>query len=262
VISDSNSADFDPSVLNPGVLVLNPGESAASTLTVSALIGAPDGNMNMTTVGVAAAGHASPPNVMVTTTIAPASPLLHNSITTASTKWAAGGGWGVPGGQYGAFVCGTCHTPATTNIKRVKETIATPDGSNWVSTGTPDAAVVFQSTTTPDGFGDDTGGHATSTKVCEVCHSQNLYHNYDTANNTGGLDHNNNTDCVECHLHKEGFKASCTACHGFPPVDAGTLVFNPAATGSVTAGAHNEHYNVQGIDCGPVRPTMTGRFRR
>jgi hypothetical protein len=38
VISDSNSADFDPSVLNPGVLVLNPGESAASTLTVSALI--------------------------------------------------------------------------------------------------------------------------------------------------------------------------------------------------------------------------------
>jgi hypothetical protein len=157
----------------------------------------------MTTVGVAATGHASPPNVVVTTTVTPTSPLLHNSRNTNSTKWAAGGGWGLPDTKYGEFTCETCHIFATTNIKRVRESMISP---NAPIDEFPGSAVIFQSTTTPDGFGDDTGGHATSTKVCEVCHSQNRYHNYNTANNTGGLDHNNNADCVECHLHTEGFK--------------------------------------------------------
>ena len=102
-------------------------------------------------------------------------------------------------------------------------------------------------------MGDDTGGHTTSTRVCEVCHSQNKYHNYNTANNSGGLDHNNATDCASCHAHTSAFKASCDACHGNPPTQntlggPNGLANNPP-TGSTTAGAHNLHVNTKGFGC-------------
>ena len=62
------------------------------------------------------------------------------------------------------------------------------------------------------------------------------------------LSHNNNSDCTSCHQHNKGFFASCSACHGNPPVDAETLVRNPGVTGSVTAGAHAKHATPSGMN--------------
>jgi hypothetical protein len=157
------------------------------------------------------------PDVQIVTLLS-ASPLLHNSTNTGSSKW--GGSWGEQGGQYGEFVCTTCHTDSTTNIKRIKQTIVAP---NSPTNDFPGSSVTF---TDPregsSNFGDDTGGHSTSTKVCEACHSQDKYHNYDTPNNTGGVDHNNQRNCMQCHYHKDGFKPSggggdCTSCHNGIP---------------------------------------------
>lgn len=46
---------------------------------------------------------------------------------------------------------------------------------------------------------------------------------------------------MSCHPHKKGFDQDCGACHGYPPVDSATLVFDPSPTGSATAGAHSAH---------------------
>ncbi|HEY5674675.1 MAG TPA: CxxxxCH/CxxCH domain-containing protein [Malonomonas sp.] len=178
---------------------------------------------------------------------ATSSPLVHNSDTTSSTKW--GGNWGKAGGQYGAFDCVTCHINETNNIKRVKTSISAPDSSNWNSSGTASVAVIFQSAL--DGaadFGDDSGGHATSNKICEVCHSQTKYHRYNTSAQTGGLNHYNQKDCIVCHQHSQGFSASCDACHGNPPITNDNngstqtgLVHTPGTTGSALSGAHAGH---------------------
>ena len=53
-------------------------------------------------------------------------------------------------------------------------------------------------------------------------------------------------------LHMDGVvqAAGCTGCHGQPPVDAGTLVSNPAVTGH-TQGAHATHWTTfSGSGCG------------
>jgi len=128
--------------------------------------------------------------------------LIHNSQTTGSTKW--GGSWGVAGGQYGEFTCTTCHSSGTTgpngNIKKVVAAIPDTIGPNV------NKLVTFNNLT---GFGDDSASHATSTKICEVCHTQTTAHQYNTANapQSGDLTHANG-DCTQCHLHADGFKAS------------------------------------------------------
>ncbi len=154
----------------------------------------------------------------------------HNSINTGSTKWAAQGGWGVTGGKYGEFRCTTCHTAHDTkNIYLLKETIATPDGSNWASSGAPTVNVLFKKKNLADSpnpgvsdgvMGDDTGGHSTSVRVCEVCHSQTNKHSYAIGADPG---HQNATDCTQCHAHKNAFAhgggsgtgcGTATTCHG------------------------------------------------
>ena len=166
-------------------------------------------------------------------------PLLHNSINTASTKW--GGDWGTSTGKYGEFTCATCHTRikddldyqnngSTFNIKRVKASIATPDGTLWASNSATAVDVQFtdaRTTPTGTGFGNDSGGHVDSAKVCEACHSQNKFHNYDTTNNApngGDLLHENNQDCMGCHQHTSGFDASCSGCHPTYPEPPATNV--------------------------------------
>lgn len=136
--------------------------------------------------------------------------LLHNSNEfPGTTKW--GGSWGVAGGQYGAITCATCHYPKTPNIKKVAGVVTAPSGAF------PGSAVSFNNLTS---MGRDSDNHLTSVRVCEVCHSKNKYHNYNTANNTGGTIHNNDADCTGCHPHNVGFKASesgggaaCNSCH-------------------------------------------------
>ena len=190
--------------------------------------------------------------------------LLHNSAITSSSKWPGNGGWGLAGTKYGEFVCATCHEPRATNIKGVKSTITAPVGSF------PGSSVNFQSTTSPNGFGNDsiidgtnteTPTRATSTKVCEVCHT------YDAASTSGTKAHPNtttatlgnhyvadNTDCTVCHKHNKGFDASCTDCHGNPPTTAGAggptgLANNPGATGSTTEGKHDTHVTTLKFVC-------------
>lgn len=216
VVSDSNSANFNtPSALDPINLLLGPGQSGTSALAVSARNTAVVNAENTTIVRVTAAGHASPANVTVLTAVAvPGASLLHNSITTNSSRWASEGGWGVAGGKYGEFVCETCHTADTSNIKRVKQQITVPDTSKG---NIPGSAVVFQRTSGMNSFGDDTGGHATSSKICEVCHSQTSIHKYNQQTYVG---HESPaaSDCTYCHKHNKGFKPAggCTICHAMP----------------------------------------------
>ncbi len=171
--------------------------------------------------------------------------LIHNSanLPTPSSKW--GGNWGVPAGKYGAFSCTTCHRAKSANIKRIVTAIPTFIGT---STAVP-KPVVFKNTT---GFGSDAGGHTTSAKICEVCHSKTVVHNYNTTgqNNLNHMNANN-SDCVSCHTHKLAFGSICTTCHGYPPnstiIGAGGLAkpATNALTYSGQPGAHLAHTDGQ-----------------
>lgn len=190
----------------------------------------------------------------------------HNSITTGSTKW--GGSWGVTGGKYGPIVCTTCHTAhGTSNIYLIRQSFKTPDGSNWESSGestTPSVSAGYLDFRYKEGYdpanvrqgvmGRDNEVREASTRACEACHTyassgQNgvSKHAYTMSAAVG---HNGTQACTNCHSHKGGFKASCNACHGNPPLDISTLAHSPAQpTGSQTAGAHNAHVNNNGIVC-------------
>ncbi|GFO53604.1 hypothetical protein GMSM_06110 [Geomonas sp. Red276] len=133
-----------------------------------------------------------------------ANKLIHNSQNTFSTKWAQG--WGIEGGKYGPFTCVTCHNKNTGNIKMVAETITSPSLENWSSSGNNALVVNYLNPSTD--LGNDSA-HATSTNVCEACHSRTGHHRY----NNASADHNGTTDCTVCHSHDEGFIPSCKTCH-------------------------------------------------
>jgi predicted CxxxxCH...CXXCH cytochrome family protein len=168
--------------------------------------------------------------------------------TPATGKWAAG--WGVTGGQYGAFDCTTCHTPRATNIKGINGAVTAPSGTF------PGSTVVFRNTQTPGvyNFGDDSDSHTSSTKICEVCHSKTLHHDYNSSGSNTWKDltvHNDGADCTACHTHQKGFYGgACNSCHGNPPV-AATIggpngLASPAtgatlSGGTTYAGAHGRH---------------------
>ncbi|WP_154650457.1 CxxxxCH/CxxCH domain c-type cytochrome [Geotalea daltonii] len=172
-------------------------------------------------------------------------PLLHNSINLGAKYWSASSGWGVAGGQYGEFTCTTCHNRNTGNIKRVVGSIPATIGTAVVK------PVTYRNVTA---FGNDAGGHTTSQRICEVCHTQTTEHKYNQT--TGDLNHKNAnlTDCTSCHAHNKSFGASCNSCHGYPPINAtlGTDGLASPATGvlvSGQAGAHATHVNVRGMTC-------------
>lgn len=104
-------------------------------------------------------------------------------------------------------------------------------------------------------------GDATIDGICQVCHTRTV-----AFNRSGTLEDPTNlhpknvtgTDCKSCHTHTNSFKASCNACHGNPPVNGSTLVFNPGTTGSATAGAHNAHVTTQGIGCAACHVNSVG----
>jgi len=187
--------------------------------------------------------------------------LLHNSVNTGSTRWASYGGWGWGTSRYGAFICDTCHTPRAKNIKGAEKYMVTPD-TRWGTLPGQWKTIVFKSAS--DGssdFGDDSATRATSTRICEICHTYDSnqkngvqYHAY---NMTTVTTHNNKTDCTAaCHLHNQGFKAAgCDFCHGNPPVwntasgGPSGLANDPVPTGSKTAGAHNTHWYSLGFAC-------------
>lgn len=97
--------------------------------------------------------------------------------------------------------------------------------------------------------------------ICQVCHTQTDHWRFDGTLAGVGVHSgmNSDTDCSGCHDHDQGFKPSCDTCHGFPPVDAGTLVWNPpAGTGSLTAGAHNKHASDLNYGCGACHYDSVG----
>ncbi len=195
--------------------------------------------------------------------------LLHNSVNTSSTKHAADGGWGIAGTRFGQFTCDTCHTKSTTNIKRIRTAITTPDTSKGTLPGN-NQPIVFSKTSGAAGdagvMGDDsTTPRATSNKICEICHTYDAtsangtkVHPYNSLGATINVSshQNNSKDCIQCHKHSQGFKkAACDSCHGNPPTVATAggpngLANSPYATGSTTAGAHSKHVSAPlGFDC-------------
>ncbi|WP_223905642.1 IPT/TIG domain-containing protein [Geobacter sp. AOG1] len=221
-----NTASFVlPSVLGSATTgALAPGATYNTTLTVKAQAAAVGGNNLTSTVNVSGSGHTTQSD-SATTFIATAwanNALLHNSTNaTNSSKsasyWSANGGWGIPGAKYGAFDCTTCHIPGSSNISRIRVTLTPPDATTF-----PGSAVLFQSKTTiNDGtnpsFGVYSAAITSSTKICEVCHSQTNYHRQ---NMSAAVSHENKAqqvDCIVCHPHDQGFKAigGCTVCHKF-----------------------------------------------
>uniref|UniRef100_C6E630 Fibronectin type III domain protein n=1 Tax=Geobacter sp. (strain M21) TaxID=443144 RepID=C6E630_GEOSM len=195
----------------------------------------------------AATGVAAGPYTPVRTAWAN-SPMLHTSTTTGSTKWSADGGWGEPGKKYGPFSCSTCHNMNTTNIMRVAGSVATGDGSNWATTNSPTASVSYLNPATDKGS-DST--HATSNRICEVCHSQTGVHKY----NNAAANHNGTVNCTQCHSHSAGFKGSggsCLLCHNTPrgvrqQVVGATL----GNTGDdfVRPSRHIKNTTVKNVDC-------------
>jgi len=129
-----------------------------------------------------------------------ASDLMHDSLNISSAKWDQG--WGTDGGKYGAFSCSTCHAKNTTNNKLVAGTVTAPMGT-WSSSTTNSLTVEYTGTLGVD------GAHATSTNVCEACHSRTNHHRF----NNGGANHMGNEDCLKCHSHKESFMPTCIECH-------------------------------------------------
>ncbi len=92
-------------------------------------------------------------------------------------------------------------------------------------------------------------GDATYDGICEVCHTktQRPGTGISRYRNTSHSDsHFEAQNCVVCHEHAEGFKASCASCHGNPPAtDTASLpdglVWNPSPTGSAEGTAHIKH---------------------
>jgi len=148
------------------------------------------------------------------------------------------------GGQF----CWDCHDPhGDSNIFMVHDAVArTSDNGNGAPTAS--VATIFTGFATGTDYAKST---APFNGICNVCHMNT---NHYTA--TSGDGHNAGTRCTSCHTHTGttitgAFQASCTGCHGDPPVDNTTLVgfTDPSATGSTTAGAHNFHVNQRGIGC-------------
>ncbi|MFH1218061.1 MAG: CxxxxCH/CxxCH domain-containing protein [Pseudomonadota bacterium] len=94
-----------------------------------------------------------------------------------------------------------------------------------------------------------TGIDASPDGICQVCHTLTKYWRKDGSRAT----HFNGEYCVTCHEHELGFRPSCNACHGFPPVVDGTvkdgLIWNPEPTGATSAGAHATHAVDNGMPC-------------
>jgi predicted CxxxxCH...CXXCH cytochrome family protein len=167
----------------------------------------------LTIIMVVAAGNA----------LAAGEALMHNS-NNLGTKY---GNWGVIGGKYGEFTCTTCHNTSTNNVKRVQATLTAPLGS-WSSSKATTVSVVFNNMTA---FGTDAAAHATSTAICQACHSKTAYHRYNKPAGQANSNHENanQTDCTSCHSHATAFKPSCNTCHGYPP-SAATLGVNGLVT--------------------------------
>lgn len=181
--------------------------------------------------------------------------MLHNiNRFPESAKWSSNGGWGLPGTKYGQIDCLTCHRHSSGNIKLVSGSVRAPNGTDQFPGQTGNAGIIFESTLSPDGFGDDSGGHVSSNKVCEYCHSMTSYHRYDTSAQTN-LNHKNASDCITCHPHESGFRyLDCHACHGAPPDTGAHLVHTSGEGAAYGSDSNNSSQFAYAFNCGTCHP--------
>jgi hypothetical protein len=122
--------------------------------------------------------------------------------------------------------CLTCHNPhlqeqnaryGTTYGKLIKEYICFDNaaiGAHFEN------LVKF---TAPTGAGSFADGSPYNNNICEACHTRTNHHR-NNGMASGDLDaggnyigHYDGNKCTDCHVHVEGFKPSCGACHDVPP---------------------------------------------
>lgn len=277
--TESNTTDFNASQFSTTTLTLGAGELGSATLTVSAKTTAAKNAVNLTPIHLAAAGHTSPPDVTVRSTVN--NPMLHNSVNVNSTKWSVSGGWGIPNGRYGEIECATCHVGGggdTLNVKRINEKIFTPYTSahnhfpgegktiayrRYIGTKATDPVLGWDAGATPR-------SNPNPTKICEACHTYDATgangvkaHPYSTGATLGNHFNTDGKDCTRCHKHNNGFGAAnmlCNSCHGdssAATIDATNRyvvappVTTTGATGTITGiglvsndpkvGAHQTH---------------------
>ncbi len=214
--------NFIGSITGSTPLVIGPGASASTTLNVAVTAGTPDWELNDTTIQVVVAAHTDPADQTARTIAYRLNPMMHNSITTASNKH--GGKWGTSqtGAKYGEFNCNTCHQMGSGNIKGIRGALGS--AANPVPVDFPGAGAPISFLDVRDGssdFGDDSrADKMQSDNICEVCHTYDGAkaagvdkHAFDMSV-PGDIGHFNRQDCTACHRHSDGFKASCTVCHG------------------------------------------------
>ena len=149
--------------------------------------------------------------------------------------------------QYGSWerVCRDCHTPHNTrNIFLLHSSfrIYTGDNQGYAY----NRKVDFRNLSGESNFGFVSSSGSERRGPCEVCHTRTKnsngtprWRNYTSEADTDGNKHNAGLSCIDCHAHKEGFKAgesggdtSCSGCHA--------NLFDPM---NQTAGGYHHYLN-------------------
>lgn len=146
----------------------------------------------------------------------------------------------------GGYFCWDCHDPhGDSNDFMVHDNVTTEsDGQFGIPASTAAVNFPYQS------GNDNVTLTAPYNGICQVCHTSTKY----WLNDGTLIHHNENTNCLACHEHQEGFQPNCNSCHGYPPVvntpqGIDGLVEIPVPTGSATAGAHGLHVTDYGYNC-------------
>jgi predicted CxxxxCH...CXXCH cytochrome family protein len=126
--------------------------------------------------------------------------------------------------------CVTCHNPHTQEQDRTYNSTYGKYIKQYICLDNPVTGLNIEEIvefTAPSGPGSFADGPPNNENVCEMCHTQTNHHrrtgdapgDVDASGNYAG--HFDEAQCTQCHLHSEGFKPSCGACHNAPP-QAGT----------------------------------------
>jgi len=166
---------------------------------------------------------------------------------------------GTAGGDSGYYSLGddtACYEASYTD-----QTTCQNNGGTWNSITNRCNFPGLMDSASCTGAGHEWSPRTTSTRVCEVCHSKNKYHNYNSNNNPsngGDFTHNNAGDCTACHPHSAGFTpagGACDSCHGNPPTTntlggPNGLAKYPdnSGTGSNNPGKHQYHATSTGLN--------------
>ncbi len=250
VVSESDSSNFAASVFDQAVLTIPPQSSATTNLLVSANADGTEWSVNTTEFSVVnSTGQPGVANQPVTTSLFDANPLIHNSISTKSSKHAGKWGTSQGGAKYGNFKCATCHQSGSGNIKRVRTAVVAPntpiDQFPIEQDPTPPSILLLDLREGTAQLGDDSRADKTqSSAICEACHSYDatrtagvIYHAYNMAS-VADPGHKNKEDCIACHPHKQGFRKSCTACHNNGIDDGATANAVPSYSSPDLHGRH------------------------